>query len=85
MADQATTSERPERSGTNNEVNTRETAAEAPTNKTTRTRTKKATTPAGAEVSGAIAASLAALEAEAPKRAEARKSSAPAGDVMQIL
>ncbi len=85
MADQATTSERPERSGTNNEVNTRETAAEAPANKTTRTRTKKATMPAGAEVSGAIAASLAALEAEAPKRAEARKSSAPAGDVIDGL
>ncbi len=85
MADQATTSERPERSGTQDEVTTREVAAEKPASKSLRTRTKKAAAPAGAEVSGAIAASLAALEAEAPKRAEARKSAAPAGDVIDGL
>ncbi len=83
MADQATTSERPERSGTDNEVDTREFTAETPTNNTAPTGTEQATAPA--EVSGAIAASLAALEAAAPKRAEARKSSTPDGDVIDGL
>ena len=83
MADQATTSERPERSGTDNEVDTREFTAETPTDNTAPTGTEKATAPA--EVSGAIAASLAALEAEAPKRAETRKSSTPDGDVIDGL